>query len=218
MSQLKEKKKEETKEPEKEKKRNQKRKFLMKFGLLGQLKRNPSRLWKNTKQKQKNMKKRTRLIVVGEEEDVEVDSVTLEVVVVEVEVAMVDMEDIKIVLVTISGNTILVDIGILTVQNEGTLILAPQVQRDGDMTSIPELWLRFTQFRMHLGTALITLRLMFTNIPLFLRINLVDHHTLSHINDRSNRPLRGAPLVDLHVADIKQRLVRLFKNRDSMWQ
>jgi len=80
------------------------------------------------------MKKRISL-VVGEEED-EADSVILGAEV-GVEVAMVDMtEDIKIVTMTISGNTILVDIGILTVRNDGTLILVPQVQRDGDMMSI----------------------------------------------------------------------------------
>jgi len=113
----------------------------MKFGSLDQTKRKLSRLWMSTKQKRKNMMKRTRLIVVGAEVDEGAGSVILgvEVEVVEVMVGMTE-DTIKIdtveVEMIINGNTILVGIEILTVRNDGTLILALQVQRDDDMMNI----------------------------------------------------------------------------------
>jgi len=113
----------------------------MKFGSLGQTKRKLSRLWTSTKQKRKNMMKRTRLIVVVDEVDEGAGSVILGVEVEVVEVMVDTTEDtIKIdtveVEMIISGNTILVGIGILTVRNDGTLIRALQVQRDDDMMYI----------------------------------------------------------------------------------
>jgi len=79
--------------------------------------------------------------VVGAEVDEGAGSVILgvEVEVVEVMVGMTE-DTIKIdtveVEMIINGNTILVGIEILTVRNDGTLILALQVQRDDDMMNI----------------------------------------------------------------------------------